>query len=224
MTVSRAALALTKAIAAYFDDMNSNRNEPFQLALAVEAALKEFNELAGHPISIGKRSVFNGLEHRVNEVNRTLEEACLEPFAAICQELPTEYSGEMAARRNFLTGSIDGIICGGIFDNIRIYRYMHASHALMHNNYPARWAGNRVFPNGFFEFTLKRGKELHIYGDPAVKDFILSCDGIRREFTFDPQGKCVIKLECGDENVLIRVEKSGKEYPLFYAFATTGAI
>ena len=220
VTVSRAALALTKAIAAYFEDMKSNRSEPLQLALAVKSALEEFNTLAGHPINIGKRSVINGLEHRVNEVNRTLEEACLEPFAAICQELLTEYSGEMAARRDFLAGSIDGIICGGIFDNIRIYRYMHASHALMHNNYPARWAGNRVFPNGFFEFTLKRGRELFIYGDPAVKDFILSCDGIRQKCSFDPQGKCVIKLECGGENILIRVEKSGKEYPLFYAFAT----
>ena len=59
---------------------------------------------------------------------------------------------------------------------------------------------------------------------PTVKEFILSCDGIRRKYTFDPQGKCVIKLESGDENIRIRVEKSGKEYPLFYAFSTVNTL
>ena len=220
VTVSRAALALTRAMAAYFEDAESGNDEPVNLNSAVAAALKEFDELAGHPLQTAKRNVFNGLEHRVNEVNRTLEEVCLEPFAAICKELPAEYCGEVAARKKFLSGCVDGIICGGICDDIRIYRYMHASHAVLHNGYPARWAGNRVFPNGFFEFDLNRAENLCIHGDPAVKEFFLNCDGNRQLCRFDDDGNCTVKLAPGAESVHIRVEKSGRDYPLFYAFST----
>ena len=191
------------------------------LKAQVAASMQEFERLAGHKVEIIKRDVINGLEHRLTEYRRSIEEICIEPLAAICQELLKEFPAEYNAREKFLTGCEDGIITGGISDDWRIVRYMHASHAFLHNGLPARWAGNRVFPNGFMEMELKRGDELLIHG--AIEDtrkFTLVCDGERIEAEFDDNGVFSMPLPKSDRPVSIRLEKNGVCYPLFHAVLT----
>ncbi len=219
--VTRAVLEMMKCFIYYFDDMEWEKSDHPHLKAQVAASMKVFEKLAGHPLKLIKREVINGLEHRTNEVNRTVEELVIEPLATICQELLAEFPAEFAAREKFLTGCTDGIITGGLADDWRIYRYMHASHSVLHNGLPSRWAGNRVFPNGFMEMELKRGKELVIHGDPGVTDkFTLTCDGKRIAASFDSDGCFIMPLEAGSENVTVRLEKNGVQYPVFHAVLT----
>jgi hypothetical protein len=145
----------------------------------------------------------------------------IEPLATICRELQDEYSAEYSAREKFLPGTVDGIITGGISDDWRIVRYMHASHAVLRNGLPSRWAGNRVFPNGFMEMKLKRGSKLVVYGESSEAEyFTLICDGENHQARFDSDGKFVLPLKRGKEKVTVRLEKSGSKYPVFYAVTT----
>lgn len=221
VAVTRAVRELIRCIIAYFDDMEQGKADFPQLKAQVGESMKEFDRLAGHKVEIVKREFVNGLEHRLKEVNRTIEELVIEPLAAICQELLAEFPAEYKARKKFLTGCADGIITGGITDDWRIARYMHASHAVLHNGLPSRWAGNRVFPNGFMEMELKRGAELAVFGAPEVtRRFSLICDGRRMDAEFDENGVFTMPLPPSDQNVSVRLEKNGSAYPVFHAVVT----
>lgn len=216
VVITRCVRELCRCICAYFDAMEQNKRSILERQTA--ASLAEFDRLAGHKIEIKQRNVINGLEHRLTEYRRSIEEIYIEPLAAICKALPEEFSAELAAKEKFLAGKKDGVITGGITFEARILRFMHASHAVIHNGYPARWAGNRVFPNGFFEVKLKRGKTLAIYGDPdAASDFSAVIDGKRFELSLNDDGVCFMPLEPGADDVCVRLEKRGKAYPMFHA-------
>ena len=220
-TVTRAVRELVRCIAAYFDDMEQGKADAPRLKAQVAASLTEFDRLADHKVEIVKREFVNGMEHRLREVNRSIEELVIEPLAAICRELLAEFHAEYAAKEKFLTGCEDGIITGGITDDWRIVRYMHASHAVLHNELPSRWAGNRVFPNGFIEMELKWGQELVIFGAAeATRKFSLICDGRRMNAEFDDNGRFSMPLSSSDKNVSVRLEKSGMIYPVFHAVVT----
>ena len=219
--VTRAVREMIRCFAAYFDDMEKHDRNAGTLNMQVELALQEFDRLAGHKIESIKREVVNGLEHRLKELNCTIEELVLEPLATICKELLQEYPAEFSAREKFLPGTVDGIITGGITDDWRIVRYMHASHAVLRNGLPSRWAGNRVFPNGFMEMELERGNELVIYGAAEEsRNFTLFCDGVKYPAAFDDNGRFILPLKRSGNKVSVRLEKSGSKYPVFYAVAT----
>ena len=219
--VTRAVLELVKCIAAYSDAMEEGRSGYGILQEQVEDSIRKFNTLAGHQIEILQREFVNGMEHRMKEVNCTIEELVLEPLSAICKELLAEFTAECTAQEKFLTNHVDGIITGGISCDWRIARYMHASHAILHKGLPARYAGNRVFPNGFMEMELQRGEELLIHGDPEItKNFILICDGKRIHAKLDENGVFLIPLAPSGEKVTLRLEKDGSSYPLFHAVLT----
>lgn len=221
VVVTRAVRELTRCIAAYFDDMDRQSADCPQLKAQVAASRAEFDRLAGHPVRIVRQEFVNGLEHRLKEVNRTVEELVLEPLAGICGELPEEFAAEYRARERFLRGCTDGIVTGGLADDWRIARYMHASHAALRNGLPSRWAGNRVFPNGFMEMELKRGAELVVFGAPEeTRRFTMICDGKREAAELDGNGWFVRALPPGGENVTVRLEKDGSVYPVFYAVLT----
>jgi len=221
VVVTRCVRELTRCIAAYFEDMKANSEEASALKVAVAAAGNEFERLAGHPLTVQKQNVINGMEHRVNEVNLSIEEICIVPLNNICQALLEEYAGERAAQKKFLPGTVDGIITGGIFDEHRQMRYMHASHAELYKGFPTRWAGNRVFPNGFFEMQLNRGKELCIHGVPEEsRNFRAVLDGVSMDCRMDDNGVCVLPLPGGSGKVHVRLEKHDKAYPRFYAVST----
>ena len=218
--VTRAVREMILCFISYFDDMEGEKEAYPHLKAQVASAMREFDRLAGHKVELIKREVINGLEHRTKELNRTIEELVIEPLATICQELLQEFPAEFAAKKK-LYGCVDAIVTGGITDDWRIYRYMHASHSVLHNGKPSRWAGNRVFPNGFMEMELKRGKELVINGAQELTDkFTLTCDGRKFTASFDENGCFTMPLPESDEPVKIRLEKSGEKYPVFYSVAT----
>ena len=223
VVITRCVREMVRCMAAYFEDIESGRSECSTLKKQVAASLAEYDRLAGHKVEILKREFINGLEHRLQEYRRPIEEICIEPLAAVCQALPHEYEAEMAARKQFFKHHIDGVIPGGLFDDHRIYRYMHGSHSVIQNGLPGRWAGNRVFPNGFFEVTLKSGSQLVIYGDVTETQKITVSlnggEGIKH--TLDADGICKIPLEEGiGETVTVRISKSGSCYPLINAIVT----
>ena len=80
--ITWAVRELIRCIAAYFDDMEQGE-AGVHLKAQVAASLAEFDRLAGHRIEIVQREFVNGLEHRMKELNRTIEELVLEPLAAI---------------------------------------------------------------------------------------------------------------------------------------------
>ncbi len=221
VVITRAVRELARCIVSYFDDMEWEKPDFPHLKNQVAASLKEFDRLAGHKVEVHRREVVNGMEHRVKEVNRTIEEIVLEPLAAICRELLEEFPAEYAAKEKYLTGCEDGIVTGGLTDDWRIVRYMHASHAMLHNGQPSRWAGNRVFPNGFMEMELKRGAELVIFGAPDVtRKFVLICDGQRLHAELNEDGIFTLSLTPSEKNVSVRLEKDGAVYPVFHAVVT----
>ena len=198
--ITRAVRELILCAIAYFDDMELERKEYPVLKAQVASSLKELERLAGEKLECRKEEVINGLEHRMNEYRRPVKELYLERIAGICREFLDEYQAENNAREAFVYGSVDGVVCGGIYDDIRIYRYMHASHCRIHNSFAARWAGNQVFPNGFFQVQLKRSDLLRIAGDAGEeREFILSCDGIIRKASFDEKGIFQMELDPSGE-------------------------
>lgn len=221
--VTRAVREMIRCFAAYFEDMEAESAAHPRLQAQVESSMAEFERLAGHPLQLIKREVFNGLEHRLQELDRTIEDLVIEPLATICRELLQEFPAEYRAKKKFLPGTVDGIITGGITDDWRIVRYMHASHAVLRNGLPSRWAGNQVFPNGFMEMTLARGERLMIYGAPeASRSFTVKYDGKCVAAEFDEQGCWSVPLENSKAPVTLRLEKSGDKYPVFYAVVTAG--
>ena len=221
VVVTRAVRELVRCIAAYFDDMEEAQEDFPRLKAQVAASLQEFDRLAGHPLAAVRREFVNGMEHRVKEVNCSLDEVVFEPLSTICRELLDEFPAEYKARQQFLSDCVDGLVTGGLADDWRIARSMHASHAILSNGLPSRWAGNRVFPNGFIEMELKRSDKLLIYGDAAeTRDFTLTCDGERIAATMDEDGLFSMPLPPNGKNVVIRLEKRGKIYPRFYAVKT----
>ncbi|MBO4492094.1 MAG: hypothetical protein J5944_12130 [Lentisphaeria bacterium] len=219
--ITRSIRELIRCIAAYFDDMESGNADYPTLKARAAAAMAEFDRLAGHKVETVKQEFVNGMEHRSDQRNHGVEELAIQPLAIVCRELLEEYPAEFAARKKFLPGCVDGIITGGLIDDWRIARYMHGSHAVLHKGLPSRWAGNRVFPNGFMEMELKRGAELVLYGDAQeTKNFVLTCDGTRMEAEMNEEGVFALPLPPGKETVKIRLEKSGSVYPMFYAAVT----
>ncbi|MFA6930766.1 MAG: hypothetical protein WCT05_10600, partial [Lentisphaeria bacterium] len=216
--ITRSVRELVKCICAYFDDMETSQSPPGRLTRQVNDSIAELHRLAGRDFVIQSREVINGLEHRPNESQLSLTELYIEPVAAICQALLDEYTAEYTARKRFLKGCIDGVITGGLLDEGRIGRHMHASHAMIFDGLPSRWAGNQVFPNGFFELEMKHGNKLHIYGAiTETRQFILTCNGVRHHCSFDENGEFEMPLSAGNAGLKLRLEKSGFLYPRFFA-------
>lgn len=217
VVITRCVREMVRCAAAYFEDMESGRADCTALRDQVAASLAEYDRLAGHKVQIMERKFINGLEHRLQEYRRPIEEICIEPLAAVCQALPQEYAAEMAARKSFLKDHIDGVLPGGLYDDHRIYRYMHGSHSVIQHGFPGRWAGNRVFPNGFFEVKLKGGKELFIYGDASeTKKFTVTINGHTQKARLDSDGICKLPL-AEEPEITVRLSKDGMLYPLFHA-------
>ena len=218
--ITRSVRELVKCVCAYFDDMEADKAHPDKLTRQVNDSIAELRRLAGGDFVIQSREVINGMEHRPRESGLSLTELYMEPLAAICQALPEEYTAEYTARKRFLKGCVDGVITGGLLDEGRIGRYMHASHAAIFNGLPSRWAGNQVFPNGFFELEMKSGRELRIYGaTEETREFTLTCNGVRRHCSFDKNGEFRMPISDGSPILKIRLEKSGCIYPRVYAVA-----
>ena len=221
-----AFLWLCRIVCAYFDDMESDDAEGKRLTAAVASGRAALSELAGY--DLGKAEIkaarfVNGLDTNLFRVASDMETIYLKPFYAIFGLLEEEYKVESAMRRKYRPGTKDCIICGGITDEWRMARYMHACHVSFDNGEFFRFAGNTVFPNGFIDMELARADKLVLWGDTSeTADFRISIDGAPAVVaSFDASGKAEFPLPAGSETVKVRLTKAdGAFYPRFRAVAT----
>ena len=136
-----------------------------------------------------------------------------------------EYDVEFAMRKKYSAGAIDCIIAGGISDEWRIKRYMHAAHSTVNDGEIFRFAGNTVFPNGYLDMTLKapvQGGKLIIWGDTTeTSDFCLEINGEKQTLSFDNSGKVSLPIPAGNQEIKVILTKAGGFiFPRFRAICT----
>jgi hypothetical protein len=101
---------------------------------------------------------------------------------------------------------------------------MHASHARLWQRRPARFAGNRVFPNGYIDVALAlppRGRaRLVILGDAgAARRFQLTVDGhtTAREFSAEGEFECDVAAATPESRTInVRIQKLSATYPAIF--------
>lgn len=222
-------LWLSRIVCAYFDDMESGDGSAASMNHAVVCGKEELSRLAGYDLSqtdVKNIGFVNGLDKDLYFSASDVETIYLKPFYAIFGLLQEEYKVEYAMRQKYSSNAFDGVICGGITDEWRICRYMHACHVSMENGEFFRYAGNTVFPNGYIEMTLscpvKDGK-LIIYGDTTETDaFVIEMnDSDKTVAKFNSNGIAEFAIQEGVNTVKIRLTKAaGVYYPRFRAVTT----
>ncbi len=230
--VTRLIRAWCRCVSAYGEDLAAGRGEHSALNRAIEGAAADFGPVVvGAPASVpGATSdgEYGGRERG----DGGIAEAYARPLWEIIQTLPAEFEGEWAERTAWRArpGLIDCVVCGGIADDFRVRRYMHASHAQLIHGRPARAAGNRVFPNGFIECELATprdcGFRLVVKGDAgSSRGFRMTVDGVSRDATLGEDGchELLVSAAAGN-SVLVRIEKADADYPWFFGIATLAGL
>lgn len=233
--VTRAIRHWTRAVCAYFEDMEQEREDHPALAAAIGRA---GDELAAPPTAIadtgGELAPTPTAAHEYGggELPGSIESAYVRPILQHLALLIPEFKAEFRERAHWRSrpGMVDFVVCGGLSDDIRVVRYMHASHSRLIGDRPARLAGNRVFPCGFVEFSLavpENGRaQLVIEGDAgAAREFRLSIDDSTQTARFDERGEfrcelpgCAARREAN--KVTVRIQKRGTDYPAIHGVGT----
>ncbi len=218
---SRSIEAFVKCVCAYFDDMEAGLKDAPNLSREVSAARDLLNSMlpeGERRTELQKKAFNNGMDHGLFGTVKPIEEVYPKPMLSLCSLLLEEYRAEYYARSKY-PKALDLVIAGGITDEYRIGRYMHASHSTLKNGVPMRWAGNRVFPNGFIEFELERPGRgyILIVGEAPCVTAIL--DGVKHECRFDEEGRFRLPVPEGSGKLKLRLEKSGDVYPEIQAVA-----
>ena len=218
--VSKAFLAFNRVVCAYFDAMDRMEEDPVTLKKTSEEAWETITEeMADRNAPLPTLlSVCDGAPPPGDDLDRVYFSA----LRFLCREFLREYEAEYAARKEMRKRSnvIDFVIPGGIYDDIRAGRAMHASHSLLRNGRPVRFAGNSVFPNGTVsvEFDAVSGNVLEILLDKdSTPEFLLKVNGKSVSVT-SPERKWQI-LVAQSGKLTVTVGKSGKEYAALRAVA-----
>ncbi len=220
LMASRSVEAFTRCVCAYFDDMEAGDQDAPNLRLAVAGAaavLKSLMPEFEHRTTCDA-GFTNGMDHRKIDSLKPVEDVYPATMLALCALLLEEYQAEYCARNKY-PGAFDLVIAGGITDEYRIGRYMHASYSMVKSGVPVRWAGNRTFPNGFLDFELKRPSDGYIMIAGNAPAFAVTLDGVRRECKFDAGGHCRLPVTAGKGAIKLRLEKTGDIYPEIQAVA-----
>jgi hypothetical protein len=148
-----------------------------------------------------------------------LDRVYLKGLRVLCREMLPQYEAEQKLRTELTDErTIDLILPGSFGDQYRIFRYMHASHTELKNGVPVRYAGNTVFPNGFFEVELKCVPQGEIRIDllkGECSECKITLNGTMRKVTVPEDG--IILLTAPSDTVTLRIEKSGLHYPAVIA-------
>ena len=220
---TRAFYELTKCICAYFDDMENGDESAASLKAAAAHGKAELSRLAGCDLAgeaISKEFFENGLGQKLFRKSNDVRDVYLNQFYAIFGLLEMEYDVEFAMRKKYAANAIDCVIAGGITDEWRIERYMHAAHSTVNDGEIFRYAGNTVFPNGYLKMLVKRGSKLVIYGDTTeTADFCIELDnGAKEQLTFDGNNRAEIAIPAGQGDLLVKLTKApGIIFPRFRA-------
>jgi hypothetical protein len=230
--VTRWIRAWCGCVSAYVDDLTAGRLDHPALTAAIAACEREFDAVLGEssprPASAAVATPENEYGGR-ERGDSGIAAAYAAPLRELGRALISEYEGEWAERAAWRAepGLVDFVVCGGIADDFRVRRAMHASHAQLIRGRPARAAGNRVFPNGFIECELAaptgRPCRLVVRGDRASSPgFRLTIDGARREARYDAAGCYEERLVAAPAAgaITVRIEKSGADYPWIFGLAT----
>ena len=236
--VTRLIREWCRCVCAYFDDIEGRETQHPNLSRAVTVAKVEFERaLPGCTTTAAVTTKTSAETHGHeygdhDEVEDSLARAYVRPLWCLIELLEPQFHGELAERNTWRgqPGVIDSVVCGGLADDHRIIRYMHASHARLERGHPVRFAGNRVFPNGFIECRLEAPAQgscrLVITGDPTQSDgFHLWINGHDREAVYDAQGHFETELSPAPpagalRAVVVRILKSGARYPAIRTIAT----
>ena len=205
-----AFLYFTRAVCAYFDDMEAGAPAAAKLTAGITEAKVVLNMIQPTPAAPLRRKTY------------------IDSFTALIGQLADEYRTEFAMRQKYRPGTLDCAICGAITDEWRFYRYMHASHVGSSEGEFFRFAGNKVFPNGFIEVELERpenGGKVVVHGDTAETAlFRIALDGKGPvDAVFDARGIAEFPVARGGKTVKVRITKApGAFYPRIRAVATIG--
>ncbi len=222
-----------RALCAYFEDMEQVRADHPALTRALEAAKPDFEQCLGVTLQLapGEAAAARAdAQHEYGEPAQwrdCIKDTYARPLWRILQLLDGEFQAEWAERAAWQAtpGLVDFVLCGSITHDYRVHRYMHASHAALHDGRPARIVGNRVFPNGFIECVLavpaNRPARLIIRGEPAKSaGFRLILDDHAEDVRYDENGFHGRDLPAGPGGTLtVRLQKFGAAYPWIYAIA-----
>lgn len=221
--VTRAIRHWCRAVCAYFEGIESNDAAGTALQAAVDTARCE---LAPELSSDAECEVFaTSAEHEYGghePEGKGIASAYLAPILRHLELLRSEYAAELSERRRWQElGAVDFVVAGGLYDDVRVQRYMHASHARLIDGRPARVAGNRVFPNGFVDVTLVVPREvsaqLLIEGDAGrARQFAVCVDGVGQAASFSAAGLFECSLPAGRSRVCVRIQKRGADYPAIF--------
>lgn len=235
---TRLIRAFCECVCAYFDDMDAAHAEHPLLTAAMTRSKPIFESILGRELSLSTAA--ETTQARLKKCHEygdqapqecSLQAAYTKPLWQIIQALPVEYRGEFSKRAEWraLPGIVDAIVCGGVYDDWRVRRYMHASHAPIIDGGPVRLAGNRVFPNGFIECELTAPDSgtfnLVIRGLPEKShDFMLSLDGAKAVECLLKNGIYKMPIHAktrlnAKAPVRVLLQKRGAKYPQIQSIA-----
>ena len=180
VVVAMAMRAYTRCVVAYFEDMQAESDEPTRLASVAADAGLEIKAMRGG----------------------CLDGPYLDGIGFLCSELLNEYMAERAMRREYeRTDVYDFVIPGGIYDDGRVSRMMHAAYPELKSGRVVRHVGNNRYPNGRLSVRLKAPQNAKI------------------EVVLDPDGAstCDIRKTWKEGFWTVSVGKSGSTYPAVVA-------
>ena len=183
VTLAKAMRAYTRCVVAYFEDMAARQDAPARLAAASSAAQETIAALKGGEMDA---PYLNGI-------------------GFFCRELLREYRLERAARAKFEARKdvYDFVIAGGIYDDIRVGRLMHAAYPETKADRIVRHVGNPTFPIGRITVRLNAPADARI------------------DVALDPDGApaCDVRKEWADGTWTVSIGKTGADYPAVLSVA-----
>ena len=208
----KAISAFTESLCSYFEDLENDEAHPRRLLASAERA----------------EEIISGLLADTSESLPTMESCCdgaplpgddldrvyLKGLRILCREMIPQFEAEQKLRNALAAGSLDLILPGSFGDQYRIFRYMHASHTERKNGVPVRYAGNSVFPNGFFEVELKSetGGSIGIgFLSGSASECKITLNGRTERCRIPEDGRLTLSAPGGP--AVLRIEKSGADYP-----------
>ncbi|MBO4304124.1 MAG: hypothetical protein J6A21_06020 [Lentisphaeria bacterium] len=212
--------AYCKCTAAYFDSMEETDSDATKLKKAVAEAETFF---ASFDVKkSGKEAFFNGLDRGLFDVRKNILQVYAAPLRALCGMLQEEYDAEFAARHLAeMKKAEDLIVPGGITDEWRCERFMHACHAVLENGVISRIVGNQVFPNGTLEVVM-HGKEKapHVLKIRGKGELSVTVNGKKTAFlSLDGKKTKRLPLPAGRNYTFTFARGKSREYPLLSLLA-----
>ncbi|MBD3287829.1 hypothetical protein GF337_03420 [candidate division KSB1 bacterium] len=233
LKVGVAIRALCECLCAYVTDMRQRKPNFPELTHAIKNAQMSIQPIIDRKQKIkaheNSESVSDAIEHDIFKVTSIeVNTVYLIQILHLIETLGDEYIAEFKESAHWTKRKdiVDYIVCGGIADDYRVSRYMHASHGFLKNSRVYRQVGNRMFPNGYIECALKTrstGKyKLIVSGDPNASEgfsILINDHSINAEYSADGFWEQAMDLPSDAQRVTVRISKRGKTFPQIYSIA-----